>query len=112
MILFLVLKCCKFYIFSSVCLAIIFKLGDRTIATCIPVSYHSIIYCIFFLSPLVMTDDVIERMNITNATCVIHHTFPSKGKFSKRLTTLAGKFTSSEVQQIQISDTVINIHVY
>lgn len=61
-----------------------------------------------------MTDDVIERMNITNASCVIHHTFPSKEKFRRRLTTLAGKFTSSEVQQIhvQISDTLMNIHLY
>ena len=61
-----------------------------------------------------MTDDVIERMNITNASCVIHHTFPSKEKFRKRLTTLAGKFTSSEVQQIiyyYISDKVINTFI-
>ena len=45
-----------------------------------------------------MTDGVIDQMNITNASCVIHYKFPgSKTKFRKRLTTLAGMFTSSEV---------------
>ncbi|KAL9974651.1 hypothetical protein ACROYT_G011712 [Oculina patagonica] len=46
---------------------------------------------------LVMNDAVIDRMNITNASCVIHFTFPgNKTKFGRRLTTLAGTFTSSK----------------
>lgn len=46
---------------------------------------------------LVMTDGVIEPMNVTNASCVIHYNSPgSKTKLRKRLTTLAGTFTSSE----------------
>ena len=45
-----------------------------------------------------MTDGVIEPMNVTNASCVIHYNSPgSKTKLRKRLTTLAGTFTSSEV---------------
>ena len=45
-----------------------------------------------------MTDEVINQMNITNASCVIHFNFPgSKTQCGRRLTTLAGTFTSSEV---------------
>ena len=52
MILFLVLDVVSFTytVFFSVCLAIIVKLGDHTVATCIPVTYHSIIDYIFFIS--------------------------------------------------------------
>ena len=51
-----------------------------------------------FLFDLVMTDGVINQMNITNASCVIHFNFPaSKTQCGNRLTTLAGTFTSSEV---------------
>lgn len=46
---------------------------------------------------LVMTDGVIDQMNITNASCVIHYNFPgSKTTLRKRLSTLAETFTSSE----------------
>lgn len=52
----------------------------------------------FFLFDSVLTDEVINQMNITNASCVIHFNFPgSKTQCGKRLTTLAGTFTSSEV---------------
>ena len=51
-----------------------------------------------FLFDSVMTDGVINQMNITNASCVIHFNFPgSKTQCGNRLTTLAGTFTSSEV---------------
>ena len=45
-----------------------------------------------------MTDSVIDQMNITNASCVMHYSPAGpKTEFYKRLTTLAGTFTSSEV---------------
>ena len=50
-----------------------------------------------------MTDGVIDQMNITNASCVIHFNFPgNKTKFGRRLSTLAGTFTSSEVTYMNI----------
>ena len=49
-----------------------------------------------------MTDSVIDQMNITNASCVMHYSPADKKTFCKRLTTLAGTFTSSEVHVIVI----------
>ena len=51
-----------------------------------------------------MTDGVIDQMNITNASCVMHYSPPdNKTKFLRRLTTLAGTFTSSEVIMVRAS---------
>ena len=78
------------------------------LVTCFLISLN-LVLCLIWLTlnvilfDSVMTDGVINQMDITNASCVIHFNFPgSKTQCGKRLTTLAGTFTSSEVTYCQV----------
>ena len=59
-----------------------------------------------------MTDSVIDQMNITNASCVMHYSPADKKTFCKRLTTLAGTFASSEVLIMIISMGLVHQEAY
>ncbi|NWR48144.1 DBP2 helicase, partial [Regulus satrapa] len=41
---------------------------------------------------LVVTDDCLQSLGITDATCVIHFSFPSPGVFGQRLQSMSGNF--------------------
>ncbi|NXR49570.1 DDX17 helicase, partial [Hippolais icterina] len=43
-------------------------------------------------SVLVLTDDCLQSLGITDATCVIHFSFPSQGVFGQRLQSLSDSF--------------------